>query len=92
MVGSRFFVTALHFSSSCKKVLQDGDVGVRGSRPDRFLYAADYWAVMWDIPVCLQRVADDCPEYGRRNVTGASCHLGSERGWVEEKKKEILFK
>jgi hypothetical protein len=37
------------------------------------------WAVTMVVPVCLRWGARSCPEYGRRSVTGASCHLGSRR-------------
>lgn len=55
---------------------------VRGSRQDQFLCPVDGCPVKWEIPVCLKWVADDCPECGRRNKTGASCHLGSETQWM----------
>lgn len=74
-----------------KSGFDDGDVGIRGSRLDRFLRFADCWFVKWEIPLCLQLVADHCPEYGRGIVTGASCHLGSGTGQMGEGSRFYLF-
>lgn len=74
-----------------KSGFDDRDVGIRGSRLDRFLRFADCWFVKWEIPLCLQLVADHCPEYGRGIVTGASCHLGSGTGQMGEGIRFYLF-